>query len=154
VAYQKDYYAILQVNRNAKQEDIEKAYKRLSTTYDPSTSNKKRAAQRHADVAAAYAVLRDPRRRRQYDRQLASDLASAGSMNPARRRAASISAAQALARVRRCSFPAMAQRPRRSRNYNRGSTLYQPQVVARGTDVNAHTVILRCERSEPRRIMD
>ena len=83
VAYQKDYYAILQVNRNAKQEDIEKAYKRLSTTYDPSTSNKKRAAQRHADVAAAYAVLGDPRRRRQYDRQLASDLASAGSMRPA-----------------------------------------------------------------------
>lgn len=83
VAYQKDYYAILQVNRNAKQEDIEKAYKRLSTTYDPSTSNKKRAAQRHADVADAYAVLRDPRRRRQYDRQLANDLASAGSMRPA-----------------------------------------------------------------------
>jgi peptidylprolyl isomerase len=83
VAYQKDYYAILQVNRNAKQEDIEKAYKRLSTTYDPSTSNKKRAAQRHADVAAAYAVLRDPRRRKQYDRQLVSDLASAGSMRPA-----------------------------------------------------------------------
>ena len=83
MAYQKDYYAILQVNRNAKPEDIEKAYKRLSTTYDPSTSNKKRAAQRHADVAAAYAVLRDQRRRKQYDRQLASDLASAGSMRPA-----------------------------------------------------------------------
>ena len=83
MAYQKDYYAILQVSRNAKSEDIEKSYKRLSAAYDPSTSNKKRAAQRHADVAAAYAVLRDPRRRRQYDRQLASDLASAGSMQPA-----------------------------------------------------------------------
>jgi FKBP-type peptidyl-prolyl cis-trans isomerases 1 len=83
VAYQKDYYAILQVSRNAKSEDIEKAYKRLSAAYDPSTSNKKRAAQRHADVAAAYAVLRDPRRRKQYDRQLASDIASAGSMRPA-----------------------------------------------------------------------
>ncbi len=82
MAYQKDYYAILQVSRNAKSEDIEKAYKRLSAAYDPSTSNKKRAAQRHADVAAAYAVLRDPRRRRQYDRQLASDIASAGSMRP------------------------------------------------------------------------
>jgi FKBP-type peptidyl-prolyl cis-trans isomerase len=83
VAYQKDYYAILQVSRNAKSEDIEKAYKRLSAAYDPSTSNKKRAAQRHADVAAAYAVLRDARRRKQYDRQLASDIASAGSMRPA-----------------------------------------------------------------------
>jgi FKBP-type peptidyl-prolyl cis-trans isomerase len=83
VAYQKDYYAILQVSRNANQDDIEMAYKRLSATYDPATSAKKRAAQRHADVAAAYAVLRDARRRRQYDRQLANDLASAGSMNPA-----------------------------------------------------------------------
>ena len=83
MAYQKDHYAILQVSRNSKQEDIEKAYKRLSAAYDPSTSNKKGAAQRHADVAAAYAVLRDPRRRRQHDRQLASGLPSASSMRAA-----------------------------------------------------------------------
>jgi peptidylprolyl isomerase len=83
VAYEKDYYAVLQVSRNAKQEDIERAYKRLSEMYDPASSTKKRAAQRHADITAAYNVLRDPRRRRQYDRQLATSLASAGSMSPA-----------------------------------------------------------------------
>ena len=82
VAYEKDYYAILQVSRKATPEEIEKAYERLSNVFDPATSSKKRAAQRHAEVAAAYNVLRDPRRRRQYDRQLANDLASAGSMNP------------------------------------------------------------------------
>lgn len=83
MAYDKDYYAVLQVSRNAKAEDIERAYKRLSATYDPATSTKKRAAQRHADVTAAYNVLKDPRRRRQYDRQLANMAASAGSMSPA-----------------------------------------------------------------------
>ena len=83
VSYEKDYYAVLQVSRNAKPEDIERAYKRLSSTYDPATSSKKRAAQRHADITAAYNVLKDPRRRRQYDRQLANMAASAGSMSPA-----------------------------------------------------------------------
>jgi peptidylprolyl isomerase len=83
VAYDKDYYAVLQVSRNAKPDDIERAYKRLSSAYDPSTSTKKRAAQRHADITAAYNVLKDPRRRRQYDRQLANLAASAGSMSPA-----------------------------------------------------------------------
>jgi peptidylprolyl isomerase len=82
VANEKDYYAVLQVSRNAKPEDIERAYSRLSSMYDPSSSTKKRAAQRHADVTAAYNVLRDPRRRRQYDRQLANAAASAGSMSP------------------------------------------------------------------------
>ena len=62
MANEKDYYAVLQVNRNAKQDEIERAYERLSKTYDPSSSAKKRAAQRHADITAAYNVLRDPRR--------------------------------------------------------------------------------------------
>jgi peptidylprolyl isomerase len=84
VAYEKDYYAILQVSRNAKQEDIEKAYARLSSVFDPASSNKKRAAERHAEVSAAYDVLRDPSRRRQYDRQLASGgLASTSVMRAA-----------------------------------------------------------------------
>ena len=83
MSYEKDYYAVLQVSRNAKPDEIERAYTRLSSTYDPATSSKKRAAQRHADITAAYNVLRDPRRRRQYDRQLANMAASAGSASPA-----------------------------------------------------------------------
>lgn len=83
MSYEKDYYAILQVNRNASQEEIERAYNRLSQTYHPETSQKKRAAQRHADVQEAYETLKDPRRRRQYDRQLAAARAAAGGMAPA-----------------------------------------------------------------------
>ena len=43
-----DYYAILQVNRNATQEEIEHAHERLSRTYDPETSRKPHAAERYA----------------------------------------------------------------------------------------------------------
>ena len=83
MSYEKDYYAILQVNRNASQDDIERAYNRLNQRYDPDTSQKKRAAQRHADVNEAYETLNDPRKRRQYDRQLAASRSPAGGMAPA-----------------------------------------------------------------------
>ncbi len=43
-----DYYAILQVNRNATLDEIERAYERLSHTYDPESSRKPRAAKRLA----------------------------------------------------------------------------------------------------------
>lgn len=82
MSYEKDYYAILQVSRNASQEEIERAFTRLSQTYHPETSQKKRAAQRFADVQAAYETLKDPRKRRQYDRQVAAERAAAGGMAP------------------------------------------------------------------------
>jgi len=83
VSYEKDYYAILQVSRGASQDEIERAYQRLSKTYDPQSSQKKRASQRHAEVQEAYETLKEPRRRRQYDRQLAASRAAAGGMAPA-----------------------------------------------------------------------
>lgn len=83
MSYEKDYYAILQVNRNASQEEIERAYQRLSQTYNPETSQKRRAAQRYADVQEAYETLKDPRKRRQYEREVAAARAAAGGMLPA-----------------------------------------------------------------------
>jgi peptidylprolyl isomerase len=82
VSYEKDYYAILQINRNASQEEIERAYARLSKAYDPQTSQKRRASQRYSDVREAYETLKDPRQRRQYDRRLAASRAAAGGMAP------------------------------------------------------------------------
>ncbi len=67
-----DYYAILQVNRNATLDEIERSFERLSRTYDPETSRKPRAAQRHAEVKEAFEVLSDPDKRRDYDRDLRS----------------------------------------------------------------------------------
>ena len=78
-----DYYAILQVNRNATPDEIERAHERLSRTYDPETSRKPRAAERHAEVQEAFAVLSDPAKRREVDRDLSSsDQAIAGSGRP------------------------------------------------------------------------
>lgn len=83
MSQQRDYYAVLQVNRNASQDDIERAYQRLKAAYDPDTSQKKRAAARHADVLAAYETLSNPARRKQYDRDLAAGSRVGGSMTPA-----------------------------------------------------------------------
>jgi hypothetical protein len=71
VANERDYYSILELNRNASQDAIERAYRRLSALYDPATSRKPRAAQRHAAIQEAYDVLGDRQRRSQYDRGLA-----------------------------------------------------------------------------------
>jgi hypothetical protein len=82
LATRHDYYAILQVPRNASQEDIERAYQRLSERYDPATSRKLKAAERHAQISEAYAVLSDRGKRREYDRQLSRRNATPGSMSP------------------------------------------------------------------------
>lgn len=65
---ERDYYSILQVNRAASQEAIEKAYARLSRLYDPALSKKPRAAARWRELNEAYEVLSDSQRRAQYDR--------------------------------------------------------------------------------------
>ena len=70
MADDRDFYAILQVNRNATLDEIERAHERLSRIYDPETSSKPRAAQRHAEVKEAFEVLSDREKRREYDRDL------------------------------------------------------------------------------------
>jgi curved DNA-binding protein len=65
----KDPYAILGVGRNATQEEIKKAYRRLAKQYHPDRNpNDKTAEQRFKEVHAAYEVLGDAERRAQYDR--------------------------------------------------------------------------------------
>lgn len=79
---ERDYYAILQVRRNASQDEIDRAYERLSAQYDPETSKKAKASQRHAEVAEAYEALSDRERRKEYDRELARREATPGSILP------------------------------------------------------------------------
>jgi hypothetical protein len=83
VAENKDYYAILQVSRDATPEEIEAAHERLSRLYDPDTSRKSRAAERHAEVQAAFAALSDRTKRREVDKDLrAGEVAVAGAGRP------------------------------------------------------------------------
>ena len=83
---ERDYYSILQINRNADQEAIERAYQRLARVYDPATSNKPKAAARFREITEAYDALSDRKQRAEYDRQLAKRRAgelAAGSGSPA-----------------------------------------------------------------------
>lgn len=64
----RDYYSILQVNRKASAEEIERSYQRLSRLYDPEQSRKRHARERWAQIQEAYDVLSDPAKRAEYDR--------------------------------------------------------------------------------------
>lgn len=69
----KDYYGILEVNENASQEIIEKAYKTLVKKYHPdlySSIQKKEAEKKLRDINEAYNILSDRYLRGQYDLEL------------------------------------------------------------------------------------
>lgn len=68
-----DHYATLQVSREAEPEVIERAYKALSLKYHPDrrpASERERANRRMQRINEAYAVLRDPAKRRAYNATL------------------------------------------------------------------------------------
>ncbi len=64
----RDLYEILGVPREASQEDIKKAYRRLAREHHPDVSQSHDAEDRFKEVAAAYEILSDPEKRQQYDR--------------------------------------------------------------------------------------
>lgn len=64
----KDYYKILGVDKNASQDDIRKAYRKLAMKYHPDKNpNDKEAEKKFKDVAEAYEVLGDKEKRQKYD---------------------------------------------------------------------------------------
>ncbi len=64
----KDYYKILGVSKDATQEEIKRAYRRLAMKYHPDRNKgSKEAEEKFKEINEAYAVLSDPEKRRLYD---------------------------------------------------------------------------------------
>ena len=64
----KDYYAILGLDRNASESDIQKAFRQKARTLHPDINKAPDAEERFKEVNEAYAVLSDPQKREYYDR--------------------------------------------------------------------------------------
>lgn len=62
------YYRVLGVSRNATQEEIKSAYRRLTKIYHPDLSADPDTEKKFKEIQKAYAVLSDPDKRAQYDR--------------------------------------------------------------------------------------
>ncbi|KAL1481959.1 hypothetical protein MTO96_015204 [Rhipicephalus appendiculatus] len=66
----KDYYKLLGVSKNATEEDIKKAYRRLALRYHPDKNRAPGASERFKEITEAYTVLRDKKTREEYDRSV------------------------------------------------------------------------------------
>lgn len=65
---QKDYYEVLGVKADAKQDEIHRVYRQLAKKYHPDRNKgSKTAEEKFKQVTEAYNVLGDPEKRRQYD---------------------------------------------------------------------------------------
>ncbi len=63
-----NYYKILELDKNASESEIKKAYRKLAMKYHPDqTKGDKMAEEKFKKVSEAYAVLSDKEKRKQYD---------------------------------------------------------------------------------------
>lgn len=64
----KDYYKILGITKDSNEEEIKKAYRKLALKYHPDKNQESNAEEKFKEIAEAYEVLTDKKKRETYDR--------------------------------------------------------------------------------------
>lgn len=77
----KDYYKVMGVARDASQDEIKRAYRKLARKYHPDVSKESDAEAKFKELQEANEVLKDPEKRAAYD-QLGSDWRSGQDFRP------------------------------------------------------------------------
>ena len=67
MAVKRDYYEVLGVSRDATDEDVKKAFRKLAFQYHPDRNREDGASEKFKEVNEAYTVLSDDQKRAQYD---------------------------------------------------------------------------------------
>ncbi len=69
MAEKRDYYEVLGVNKNATDEELKKAYRKLAKKYHPDANpnNRKEAEEKFKELNEAYETLSNPQKRKMYD---------------------------------------------------------------------------------------
>lgn len=63
----KDYYKILGIQTGANEDEIKKAYRKMALKYHPDKNKDPNAEEKFKEIAEAYDVLSDPKKRAVYD---------------------------------------------------------------------------------------
>ena len=74
----RDFYDILGISRNADQDDLKRAYRRLARKYHPDVNKDPGAEDTFKEIHRAYEVLSEPETRARYDRFGEAGLGAAG----------------------------------------------------------------------------
>jgi molecular chaperone DnaJ len=79
-----DYYAVLGVGRNASDQEIKSAYRRLAMQFHPDRNpgNTEVAGEKFKEITEAYSILADPQKRASYDRFGHAGVGGAGGFTP------------------------------------------------------------------------
>ena len=64
----KDYYKILNISRDASEEEVKKAYRKMALKFHPDKNKDSGAEEKFKEIAEAFEVLSDPQKREVFDR--------------------------------------------------------------------------------------